>query len=82
MKTTTSITLDTELITEAKAKHINLSREFNNHLRVLLEMEEEDADASMNDRIINAKARLLSLEADKKREEDEHAKNIINRREL
>ena len=82
MKTMITVYLDGELVTEARIKGIKFSQEFNNHLRALLEMEEEDADAPMEDRIVNAKARLMSLEADKKKAEVEHSKRFINRREL
>jgi len=82
MKTVISVSLDAELVLEARAKHIRFSEEFNNHLKALLEMEEEDADAPLDDRIVNAKARVMSLEADKKRKEEEREKNITMRREL
>lgn len=82
MKTTIAVTLDSELVTEARIKKVRFSEEFNNHLKALLEIDEEDLEKPIEDRIVNAKARVMSLEAEKQRVKREQEKNIIFRREI
>lgn len=82
MKTNVCVTLDSDLVVEARLQKIKFSQLFNNVLKTTLEMEEKDADVSLEERIVNAKARVMSLEADKKKQEEERAKRFVNRREL
>ena len=82
MKTTIAVTLDGELVTEARIKNVKFSEFFNNSLKSLLEIKEEDADENIEDRIINAKARLMSLESEREKEQTKKEKNITFRKEI
>ena len=83
MKTMITTYLDGELVTEARAKGVKFSEFFNNSLKALLEMGEDDPEESdIEDLIVNAKARLMSLHAEKDREEKEKSKRYGEEKEL
>jgi len=74
MKTTIAVTLDGELVVEARAKNIKFSQEFNNYLKSWLEVEEENPEALLEDRMINAKARVESLRMEMEKEKSKRDK--------
>lgn len=75
MKTSITVTLDSELVLEARLKHIKFSELFNNTLKTVLELGDDSSEeASLDDKIVNVKARLMSLESEKKREEEKKKK--------
>ncbi|OQY40983.1 MAG: hypothetical protein B6229_00325 [Spirochaetaceae bacterium 4572_7] len=75
MKTTISATIDAELAVEGRLRKVNFSELLNNSLKTYLEMASDiDEEMSLNDKIVTAKARVMSLETEKKKESELKAK--------
>lgn len=75
MKTLITVSVDAELITEARSRNVKLSELMNNSLKTFLEMESDMSDdMSLDDKIVTAKARVMSLESEKERKNKEKLK--------
>jgi len=75
LKTLITVSVDAELITEARSRNVKLSELMNNSLKTFLEMESDMSDdMSLDDKIVTAKARVMSLESEKERKNKEKLK--------
>jgi post-segregation antitoxin (ccd killing protein) len=74
MKSTISMTIDTDVLVEARAKRINLSGFFNEALRSQLGLIKETEDDDKELELISLKTRLAVLEQEKRKEEEKQRK--------
>ena len=78
MKTNVTISLDGELVVEARSKGLRFSEFFNNALKTYLEMDDDaPEELDLEDKIVNVKARLMSLETEKKKIEEKNKRESI-----
>lgn len=82
MKTTTTITLDVELIAEARMRKLKLSTLFNKYLSTYLQMEQTTQAETHEDKIISLKAALMSAEAELKKQKEKQEEKLKPRVEF
>jgi len=77
MKSITTISLDTELLAEARIRRMNLSNYVNESLRIKLEMVKKEIDTgSAEEKIISLKADLATAQIELDREKLKKKKNM------
>jgi len=80
MKTTTTVTLDADLMLEVRTRKINLSKLINDTLKMTLDAENQLPEETSNqEKIIFLKAKILSLEGEEKRKREAEEKEIQER---
>jgi methenyltetrahydromethanopterin cyclohydrolase len=80
MKTTTSLTLDSEVILKLKSKNINVSGVVNSFLKTYLEMPQDQKEHdvyTIDNEIQKAMVKLTDLKTTKKKLKKEVSKDVL-----